>query len=138
MTCASCQTTFDYATGQISDHGSHNIIVGPQKTKFKFDFKQSYAEEIGRRLFTIESNEPKEPFVIMLNNAIQKLLTQQEKDQNDNQNIGDDVIKLFEKYIKSKLNYINFINVTIYVSELHQTEKLTIFELDNIIAKNGW
>ena len=64
MTCASCQTTFDYSTGQLSDHGSHNVIVGPQKTKFKFDFKQSYPEEIGKRLFIIESNEPKEPSVL--------------------------------------------------------------------------
>lgn len=138
MTCASCQTTFDYSTGQISNHGSHNIIVGPQRTKFKFDFKQTYPEEIGRRLFIIESNEPKEPSIIMLNNSIQKLLVQQEENGGDEQTIGDDVIKSFEKYLKSKLSYVNFINITIYVSELHQTEKLTMFELDNIIAKNGW
>jgi hypothetical protein len=151
MTCASCQTTFDYSTGQVSDHGSHNIIVGPQKTKFKFDFKQSYPEEIGRRLFIIESNEPKEPSILALNNTIQKLLTQQEelmlkKEQTgeaitqteENIAVENDVLKSFEKYLKSKLSYINFINVTIYVSELHQTEKLTMFELDDIIAKNGW
>lgn len=139
MTCASCQTTFDYSTGKISDHGSNNIIVGPQKKKFKFDFKQTYPEEIGRRLFTIENNEPKEPSIIMLNNAIKKLLIKQEEDQNNDDNvIENDVIKSFEKYLKSKLCYVNFINVTIYVSELHQTEKLTVFELDDIIMKNGW
>jgi hypothetical protein len=140
MTCASCQTTFDYSTGQVSDHGSHNIIVGPQKTKFKFDFKQSYPEEIGRRLFIIESNEPKEPSILALNNVIQKLLTQQESNTQTEENIAveNDVLKAFEKYLKSKLSYINFINVTIYVSELHQAEKITMFELDDIITKNGW
>ncbi len=137
MTCASCQTSFDYLTGQVSDHGSHNMIVGPQKVKFKFDFKQSYPEEICKKLFIVENNEPKEPSIIMLNNAIQKLLVQQEKNQNDEQTIGDDVIKSFEKYLKSKLIYINFINITIYISELHQSEKLTMFELDNIITKYG-
>jgi len=138
MTCASCQTTFDYGTGKESDHGSTNIIVGPQKTKFKFDFKQSYPEELARRLFTIESNEPKEPSILMLNNVIQKLLINQEQTQTDEQNIGNDVLKAFEKYLKSKLSYVNFINVTIYVSELHQTENLSVFELDDIITKNNW
>jgi len=138
MTCASCQTTFDYSTGEISNHGSINIIVGPQKTRFKFDFKQFYTEEISRRLFTIEKNEPKEPSILMLNNAIQKLLIQQEQTQSDTQNIGDDVLKAFEKYLKSKIIYVQFINVTIYISELHQTEKLTMFELDDIITKNNW
>jgi hypothetical protein len=136
MTCASCQTSFDYASGELSSHGSHNVIVGPQKTKFKFDFKQSYPEEIGKRLFIIENNEPKEPSVLMLNNAVQKLF---EKNENgDNEVIEDNLLKSFEKYLKTKLNYINFINVTINVSELHQSDKLTMFELDNIITKNGW
>lgn len=134
MTCASCQTTFDYRTGQISDHGSHNIIVGPQKTKFKFDFKQSYSEEIGRRLFKIESNEPKEPSVIMLNNAIQKLLEESKEESI----VGENILKTFEKYLKTKLDYVNFINVTIYVTELHQNDNLTLLELDNIINKQGW
>jgi hypothetical protein len=141
MTCASCKTTFDYSTGQVSDHGSHNIIVGPQKTKFKFDFKQSYPEEIGKRLFIIENNEPKEPSILALNNVIQKLLTQQEQIGEKSEEsiaVENDVLKAFEKYLKSKLSYVNFINVTIYVSELHQTEKLTMFELDDIITKNGW
>ena len=151
MTCASCQTTFDYSTGEVSDHGSVNIIVGPQRTKFKFDFKQSYPEEISRRLFTIEKNEPKEPSIIMLNNLIQKLLTQQEealtkKEQTgeaitqseENIAVENDVLKSFEKYLKSKLSYVNFINITIHVTELHQKEKLTMLELDDIIMKNGW
>jgi hypothetical protein len=141
MTCASCQTTFDYSTGELSNHGSSNIIVGPQRTKFKFDFKQSYPEEIGKRLFIIESNEPKEPSIIMLNNAIQKLLEKNEQNGGtgeDLDSIEDNVLKSFEKYLKSKLLYVNFINVTITVSELHQSEKLTIFELDDIINKNGW
>jgi hypothetical protein len=138
MTCASCQTTFDYNTGQISDHGSHNIIISKPKTKFKFDFKQSYPEEISKRLFIIENNEPKEPSILALNNVIQKLLTNQEQTENEEQTIGNDVLKSFEKYLKSKISYVQFINATIYVNELHQTEKLTMFELDNIISKNGW
>jgi hypothetical protein len=151
MTCASCQTVFDYATGQVSTHGSTNAIVGPQRTKFKFDFKQTYPEEIGRRLFIIESNEPKEPSILALNNVIQKLLTQQElflsnkeltgeviTQSEENIEVENDVLKAFEKYLKSKLSYVNFINITIQISELHQTEKLAIFELDDIITKNGW
>jgi hypothetical protein len=151
MTCASCQTTFDYSTGQASDHGSHNVIISKPKTKFKFDFKQLYPEEISKRLFIIENNEPTEPSIIMLNNVIQKLLIQQEeilirKEQTgeiiaqseENIIVENDVLKTFEKHLKSKLSYINFINVTIYVSELHQTDKLTMFELDDIVTKNGW
>jgi hypothetical protein len=102
-------------------------------------------------LFIIESNEPKEPSIIALNNTIQKLLTQHEemlvkKEQYDEnissteQNIAveNDVLKSFEKYLKSKLIYVQFINVTINVNELHQSQKITMFELDDIINKNGW
>ncbi len=147
MTCASCQTSFDYSTGEISSHGSHNIIVGPQKTKFKFDFKQKYPEEISKRLFIIERNEPTEPSILMLNNAIKKLLTQQEEQMSKEQTsdipseeniVENNVLKSFEKYLKSKILYVNFINITIQITELHQTDNLTIFALDDIIAKNLW
>ncbi len=139
MTCASCKTTFDYTNGAISDHGSHNVIVGPQRTKFKFDFKQSYSDEVAKKLFIIESNEPKEPSILALNNVIQKLLTKQEESGSEEITaIENDVLKSFEKYLKSKIAYVNFINVTIEISELHQSEKLFLFELDAIIAKNNW
>jgi len=142
MTCASCQTTFDYRTGELSDHGSHNVIIGPQKSKFKFDFKQSYPEEIAKRLFIIENHEPPEPSILMLNNSIKKLLIEQEQneqsEQEQSEEIGDDVLKSFEKYLKSKIKYVQFVNVTIQVTELHQNEKLTMQDLDDIIEKNGW
>jgi hypothetical protein len=144
MTCASCQISFNYITGEISSHGSVNIIVGPQRTKTKFDFKQSYPENIAKRLFIIENNEPKEPSILALNNVIQKLLTKQEQTgekiskSEENIEIENDVLKSFEKYLKSKLNYVNFINITMYINELHQTDKLTMFELDDIIMNNGW
>jgi hypothetical protein len=138
MTCGICKTSFDYTTGQLSEYGSHNIIIGPQRTKFQFDFKQSYTEEISRKLFIIEKNEPKEPSILSLNNIIQKLLTQQELNQTEKIEVENDVLKSFEKYLKNKLNYVNFINVTITISELHQSDKLSIFELDDIIYKNKW
>ena len=140
MTCAHCKTTFDYRTGQSSDHGSTNPLIAPQKTKFKFDFKQSYPHEVSKLLFTIENNEPSEPSTLALNNVIQKLLMQQEKLMQTEESIEVEnvVLKTFEKYLKSKLIYINFINVTIHVTELHQTDTLTISELNDIITKNNW
>jgi len=79
MTCASCQTSFDLTTGELTSHGSSNVIIGPLKTgKFKFDFKQKYDPEIAKKLFMIENYEPKEPSILMLNNVIKKLLEKQD------------------------------------------------------------
>jgi len=139
MTCASCQTVFDYNTGEISDHGSTNVSIGPQRTSFKFDFKQTYSDDIGKKLFIVESNQPPEPSIAALNNTIQKLLTKQEETHSEEiAVIENDVLRSFEKYLKSKLNYINFINVTIEITELHQSDKLTSIDLTDIITKNGW
>lgn len=146
MTCASCKTTFNYNTGELSDHGSSNNIIASQKTKFKFDFKQIYPEEIGKRLYIIESNEPKEPSILLLNNVIQKLLIKEENKESkskesksiENDILENDVLKSFEKYLKSKLNYVSYIQTTIEITEMHQTDKLTCVLLDDIITKNGW
>lgn len=146
MTCASCKTMFNYITGEISEHGSHNELLAPLRTKFKFDFKQNYPEEIGRKLYIIECHEPKEPSVLALNNIIQKILAKEEgiggesigEEGIDKGKIDDSVLLLFERYLKSKLEYINFINVTIEITELHTEGKLEIEDIDRIIRKNRW
>ena len=138
MTCASCKTTFDYGTGAASGHGSTNVIVGPQKTRFKFDFKQNYEPNITKKLFIIESKEPKEPSITILNNTIKKLLILQEEGKLEEiDKVGYDIIKSFEKYIKSKLDYITFISVTVDITEQHMADVLTEDYLDEIIAKLG-
>lgn len=139
MTCAHCKTSFDYSTGKISSHGSSNVIIESQRTKFKFDFKQMYSREICKKLFIIEKNEPKEPSVLFLNNTIQKLLEkEQERMDDEEQIIENNVLKAFEKYLKSKIEYINFVGITIYVNELHQTGNISLSKLDKIILDNNW
>ncbi len=134
MTCASCKETFDYRTGEVSNHGSTNTIIAPVKAKFKFDFKQNYDEPIAKKLFIIEDHEAKEPSITKLNNVIQKLLSK----EGDAIIVENNVLRSFEEYIRSKLNYINFINITITINELHQNDELTEEALDEILAKNSW
>lgn len=140
MTCANCKTIFDYSTGILSDHGSHNAIISPLKNKIYFDYKQTYPEQIAKKLYQIEANEPKDPNTLSLNNAIKKIILKYENENIsiDDMYVGEDILKTFENYLKSKINYINFINTTIYINELHAKDELTMYELDDIISKNGW
>lgn len=138
MTCSSCKTIFDYRTGELTDHGSNNFEIGPLKDKFKFEFKKLYPYDIIKKLTIIEGNEPLEPSINALNNIIKKVLIFKETNENDNFVIGNNIVKTFEKYLKNKINYIKFINITIYVNELHQNQKLTLSSLEDIISKNNW
>ncbi len=150
MTCASCKTNFNYLTGELGgggNHGQNQDIMSQlyKKTNFTFDFKKNYNHSIQEKLFIIENNEQKEPSIIQLNNVIKKLIEQTDKEQIDNiigneigNEIGNDVLRVFEKYLKNRLNYINFISATVTISELHTSDDLTEFHLENIINKNKW
>jgi hypothetical protein len=131
MTCASCRTNFNFDTLTKSNAGSNNIIIAPQKTKMKFDFKQKYHAAISRRLFIIESNEPSSPSTEYLNKVVYNYITKKELDENK-------VVESFEKYIMSKIKYSNFISTITEVMEMHHKDTMSIFALDRIIESNGW
>jgi len=121
MTCASCKTNFLYKTGQISAHGSRNVIINPQKTKFKFDFKQKYPIRITNLLYKVEYLEPPEPSTVILNNVIEKLIFSTENNLPIN---DDEVLKSFEKYIKNKINYIKFMSIIADIQEHHEKDNI--------------
>jgi len=50
--------------------------------------------------------------------------------------IEEDVIKAFEKYIQTKLDYTKFISVTIDITEHHNKEELTEEYLSEVISNN--
>ena len=127
------------------------MIIGPLKNeKFKFNFKQKYDPEVAKKLFQIENHEPKEPSILMLNNVIKKLLEKQdlanqledlkiseEETKILKNDIEDDVIKAFEKYIQSKIAYVKFIAITVDIAEHHAKDDLTEEYLNEVI-ENNW
>jgi hypothetical protein len=144
MTCANCKTTFDYRTGSLSNHGSFNQpLPSVQKKIFDFEFKDYYQYDVARKLRLVELGAPKEPSIVMLNNAVAKLLNDSDSvsvttegvTMSTPSTVPEDVMVSFEKYIKSKIIYNNFIRATVEINELHELGVLTLSDLEDIINK---
>jgi hypothetical protein len=135
MTCVSCKTKFDYVSGEIAEYGSSKNILLKEKVKEKyhFEFKELYEDSICDKLTKIELNEPTHPSIDVLNNIILKFIS---KDKNEN--TINETVKLFEGYIKKKIQFIKFINITILINKYHKEDKLDEEFIDSILVKNKW
>lgn len=128
MTCASCNINFNYSTGELSIEGSTNVPVLSRKSKVHFGFKTKYSSDIGRMLFRIENREPREPSETLLIGIIKKLLINE-----NNLEITNDTIKIFEKYIKNKNEYINYTNIILDINEHHLKGEINTEYLEDIM-----
>lgn len=128
MTCASCKTNFNYLNGQLSIEGSNNFIIRPPLTKLFFDFKDKYSPDVSRKLYIIENNEPKYPSVISLNNTIKKIISDEKIDP-------ELIMNCFEKFLKNKMSYITYINLTEQIIEMHTNSGLDSVYLSEIIEQ---
>lgn len=110
ITCSVCKTDFHYLTGKFETLGSHgkNKMLEKRTTKYNFDFKDKYAQDISSLLAAIEQMEP---IVIM-----------------------PKILKDVEKYLIAKSKYMYYVSICNSIEEAHIKEKISIEYLEDIIA----
>jgi hypothetical protein len=107
MTCASCKYMFDYRSGSVSYHGSHNVQIQSQKEYTLLDeYKNKLSNESIELLFQFQQLKPIRMNDKHIINELKKYM------ERDDIKTAKRISKLFEKYQLSVYKYKHYINVS--------------------------
>lgn len=107
MTCASCKTTFDYKTGELSDHGSYNKeVVVKDSTRLSIKYR-NISSLILSKLIKIEERIP---VVKDLYESMSSLILKNKDDEY--------ITSMFVYILKNKLIYKRFLNFLNDIDEM--------------------
>jgi adenylate kinase family enzyme/uncharacterized Zn finger protein (UPF0148 family) len=106
ITCSYCSTMFDYVTGEIGGHGSHNVKIKvdlEQIHKLSNNFGKSVSPEVLDLLLTVEAQEPKP-----INKDILLLPIKHYLEHKNAKQAGDMLAKRLEQYNLNKLALVQY------------------------------
>ncbi len=138
MTCATCKTSFDYTTGSLSEHGSHNKSVELVATrKMSSEFEKIYSVDIIQIITDIEDRmvNPSMKTIIKLALQIRTLMREgrkEEEEEEEEENLKDKLAKKIEIYIQEREIYRQGLKLMDKIMELHNNKILTFDNLQSL------
>lgn len=133
ITCSNCSTNFEYTTGELSSHGSHNIKLNidlNQTYKLSFSYKHKVPEHLLSLLLDLENLEPKK----LNKNMI--LVPIKEYYQTNNRNVAKKLVKQLEKYYLNQYKVRDYIKYMIKIEELLNKSNVDSNEFNSLLLKS--
>ncbi len=122
MTCARCQTNFDYIDGTVTEHGNHGKYIPISDTSYTLSqtYKE-YGQAIVNLLAGIERLQPQN----MTEEIIAKKFVEKQS--------PEEILKYYTKYIKNKNMIQTYIRCLNMIEEEHKTKGLTLKFVNDIL-----
>lgn len=131
ITCSNCKTNFDYQTGKLGGHGSHNIGISVrEKYKISVLIGEKLDPDLLKIVLEIESYEPNYSDKAILN-TVKAHISQ----PNQNPQTLKKIVKQFEDSIVYKYQMRLYIAVQKEIENLYSKNLLTLLELTKLKAK---
>ncbi|HSW76683.1 MAG TPA: hypothetical protein VLG50_06545 [Candidatus Saccharimonadales bacterium] len=132
ITCSYCNTNFDYKTGQIGGHGSHNakILVNlEQRKKLSVIYDKKLSPQSLTMLIDLENKEPK----VISKNTLLLPINKYYKTKNDKQ-CAKSLAKRIENYYLNRLSVRDYQQNMLKLETLIQREDMDERELLKIMS----